>query len=1049
MAADEGERRLAAILAADVAGYSRLMADDDRATIRTLTDYRAVFSEHVASHKGRIVDTAGDSVLATFDSVVEAVEAAVEVQRALSARNEALADHRAMHFRIGINLGDIIIRDDGTAYGDGVNVAARLEGLAAAGGVMISQTAYDQVEGRLAVGLADAGAHDVKNIAKPVRAYRVLLDGEAPASSVEGSAAAKILRRPKVIAGLVAALAVVIGFAVWGITVRVEVPRMVTADGMPTDDPVLAMPTGLSVAVLPFDELTENPPHPHLAEGVTNEIVSNFTTFSNLFVFALDSTRPLKDSNATPAEVRKALGADYVVRGTVQQIDGSIRVTANLIDTDTGEQVWSKRYDSEIAAKQLLDVQDDIATQIAGELGSSDSGVEAQRIRSLTRNPPETMSAYDCVLMELNYWNIRTPEAHAETRDCLERAVEDEPQYARAWGSLAFLYYDEFMIGYNTRPDAEERALNAARRSVTLEPSATNTSTLARILHATGDHDQFRKHAKIALTLNNNDAGLLNTLAFGYAGLGDLEIADQLWKKALKLNPNPPADWYWTKFHIEIGRQNYEAALTAAEQLFVEDFYYSYSALVAAYIGLGRQKDAEQAQKKVLELRPDWTVEAARQEMIRFVPWPPLVDFYTDAARRSGMPETPPEPARPVIAVLPFDNMSDDPGQDYFADGITEDITTRLSYFTDLAVVARNSAFQYKGEAVDVRAAAEALGADYVVEGSVRRFNTRVRVTAQLLEANDGTHMWAESWDRDLSAGDIFDIQDEITNGIVGVIAGIHGVIARSAAAGVRHKPESLDSYDCVLLATGYERQPSPEAWQLARQCLEDVLAREPDYVDALSAYTLIAADGYAVGRALSDGEREHLLATALATGEHAIDLAPDDANSHRQLAYASFVGGDVESFRVHAERGLALNPNDANVMGDTGTLMVFSGAYDRGLELIEEAIARNPHHPDWWYLGVFTTHWMNGRNQEALTAIGKVDQPENFWVYLSRTVIFTELGDMEGAATARSVLESLYPGFTIATYRMEAAYWQPTPDYVERVAAVLRKAGVPEGAPD
>jgi adenylate cyclase len=255
MAADQGLRKVASILAADVAGYSRLMADDERATVRTLTEYREVFSERVEAHQGRVVDTAGDSVLATFDSVVEAVEAAVEIQRDLANRNAALHGHRKMHFRIGVNIGDIIIRDDGTIYGDGVNVAARLESLAEPGGIMLADVARQMVKGKLEVGLADAGEHEVKNIAEPVRAYRVLLDGVELVSSANTEAHAKNLRRPKVIAGLVAVLAVVIGIAAWGVTVHVEVPQMVMADGTPTDDPVLAVPTGPTIAVLPFENI--------------------------------------------------------------------------------------------------------------------------------------------------------------------------------------------------------------------------------------------------------------------------------------------------------------------------------------------------------------------------------------------------------------------------------------------------------------------------------------------------------------------------------------------------------------------------------------------------------------------------------------------------------------------------------------------------------------------------------------------------------------------------------------------------------------------------
>jgi adenylate cyclase len=343
---------------------------------------------------------------------------------------------------------------------------------------------------------------------------------------------------------------------------------------------------------------------------------------------------------------------------------------------------------------------------------------------------------------------------------------------------------------------------------------------------------------------------------------------------------------------------------------------------------------------------------------------------------------------------------------------------------------------------------AEELGADHVVEGSVRRSNERVRVTAQLLKGADGTHIWADSWDRKLSAGDLFDIQDEITNGIVGAIAGVHGAISRTAAAQARQRPESLTSYECVLVAHAYERKVSRENWTVAKNCLETVLTREPNYVDALSAYTLIAADAYAIGKTLLGMEdSEAWLDKALNAGERAVKLAPEDANSHRQLAFARFVAGDIESFRDHAERALALNPYDANVMGDTGTLLTFSGSYDRGLKLILEAIDLNPHHPEWWNLGVFRAHWMNDRLQQASDALGKIDEPDNFWPALWRMVIAVELEDEEAATTERAELERRYPGFSIDAYRQEAAYWHHTPEFVDRTVAVLRKAGVPESS--
>ena len=325
------ERKLAAVLAADVAGYSKLMADDELATVAALKQARAVFRDRIAAHSGRLIDTAGDSVLAEFRSVAEAVDCAVEVQERLATDNAPVPEHRKMHFRIGINLGDIIEEDDGTIYGDGVNVAARLEGMAAPGGVMISDFARQAVEGKLDVGMADAGEHEVKNIAKPVRAWRVVVAGEeAPRPP------AKILRRPKVVAGLVAGLAIMFGLGVWGLTIRIEAPQMVKADGSPTNDPVLAVASGPSIAVLPFENLSGDPEQDFFADGLTEELITGLSRFRELRVTARHSTMEYKHRGVDVRQVGRDLDVRYVVEGSVRRSADVVRITAQLLSVRPG-----------------------------------------------------------------------------------------------------------------------------------------------------------------------------------------------------------------------------------------------------------------------------------------------------------------------------------------------------------------------------------------------------------------------------------------------------------------------------------------------------------------------------------------------------------------------------------------------------------------------------------------------------------------------------------------------------------------------------------------
>jgi len=1035
--ADEGKRKIAAILAADVAGYSRLMADDDRATVRTLTDYREVFAEHIATHHGRIVDTAGDSVLATFESVIEAAEAAVEIQRALAERNEALAGHRRMYFRMGVNLGDIIERDDGTIYGDGVNVAARLEGLAEPGGVMVSESAHLHTEDKLGVGVSYIGEHEVKNIPRPVKAYRLLLDDAEPSP-----APAKPARRTKLIAAAAIAAAVVAGLAVWDLTLRVEAPQMVMADGTPTDDPVLAMPRGPSIAVLPFDELTENPPHPHLAEGVTRQVVANFTNFADLFVFALDATRPLKEVGATPGEIRKSLGADYIVQGSVQQSSNSVRITTSLIKTDDGAQVWSNRYDANLSTEQVFAIQDDISAKIVGALGSGFSGVFAEDLKALKRDPPPTMSAYDCVLLEMDYWNVRTPEAHAETRDCLESAVEREPEYARAWVSLAWMYYDEFMVGYNALPDAEQRALDAARHAVTLEPSAYVKATLASILHATGDYEQFRKHAKAALLLNSNDALLLKEIAFGFAGLGELELANQLWEKALKLNPNPPADWYWTQYHIETGRRDFEAALTAAEKLYVEDFYFAHAALAVAYIGLGRQEDAERAMQRTLELRPDWTVPIARKEMARFVPWPGLLDYYVDAHRKAGLPEEAPQPERPVIAVLPFDNLSGDPSQDYFVDGLSEEIITALTRFRDLLVIAGESTFAYKGHDSDARNVGQELGAGYVLSGSVRRSGDRIRVSVKLLDAENGGNLWAETFERNTTVSDLFAIQDEITDAVVGRIAAAHGTISRDAAMDrERHPPASDSAYDCVLKHYVFNRVATAENHAIARDCLEDTVARDPTYAAAWVGL----ADLYMEEELQGHNARPNSIERAAEAARRAVSLDPMNARGHILLAWASSFLQDWDTTRQHADAAIERNSRDALVLNYAALIYSHLGEWQLGFDLGTKAIRLNPSHPGWFNWSLVHYYFAEGEYENALTYARQLGDEWWFWTHAQVAAILAHLERAEEARAALDRTLALKPDLAEAFWSEVRVFFAvPATDaMVEDFAAGLRKAGL------
>ena len=324
MAENSVTRRVAAILAADAVGYTRLMADDEPATMNALDAARAIFVQHIEANQGRVVDTAGDSVLAVFETTEGAVLASVAIQERLAEKNAPVPEARRMRFRIGLHLGDIREKVDGSVYGDGANVAARLEGLAEPGAIIVSDVVQGALRGHLDIGFADAGSHEVKNVAEPVRAYRVLAEGEtAPRKR------SVLTKRALAIGAAAALLAIVVaaGVTIWPSSEPDE-EVVVEAAGDQTDDPILAMPTGPSIAVLPFTNLTGDPGQSYFVDGMTEEIITGLAKFSNLRVMARNTSFQFKGQTIDVAEIGRRLGVDYVVEGSVQRDASTIRVAA-------------------------------------------------------------------------------------------------------------------------------------------------------------------------------------------------------------------------------------------------------------------------------------------------------------------------------------------------------------------------------------------------------------------------------------------------------------------------------------------------------------------------------------------------------------------------------------------------------------------------------------------------------------------------------------------------------------------------------------------------
>jgi adenylate cyclase len=554
MADEDYKRKLAAILSADVEGYSRLMVDDEGATVRTLSTYRNSIIDLTRQFRGRVVDSPGDNILAEFSSVVDAVNCAVEIQRVLAELNSKLPDNRKMAFRIGVNLDDVI-EEDGRIYGDGVNTAARVESMAEAGGICISGAAYDHVESKLGLEYIDLGEHKLKNIPRPVLVYRI---GKAPEASD---------------------------------------PRVSRK---------LMIPEKPSIAVLPFVNISGDLEREYFVDGITNDIITDLFEFKHLFVIAANSTFTYKGKPVKVKDVSEELGVRYVLEGSVQRSGDRMRINAQLIDATSGKHLWAERYDLE--AQRLFDIQDEIVETIVATLAFEVDSVERERAM---RKGPKNLSAYDYLLQGRNIWFRYTKEANAEAASLFQKAMELDPNWPMPYGWLAWVHTTDSMHGWSENPEKSmELALKLAQKSYAMAPNSYKIHWLLGYVYLQlRDFDRAIAGYERALAINSNDADFLAQMASALTSLGRSEQAIAQLKKAMRINPRHPS-WYWSilgEAYYQVGQ--YKEALATLKQN-NNPWFSTHRTLAAVYVRLDRLEEARAEVSKILEIYPDYTLKS-------------------------------------------------------------------------------------------------------------------------------------------------------------------------------------------------------------------------------------------------------------------------------------------------------------------------------------------------------------------------------------------------------------------------------------------------------
>jgi adenylate cyclase len=621
------KRKLTAILSADVAGYSRLMGEDEEATVRTITAYREVLTTLIQQHNGKVVDSPGDNLLAEFASVVDAVQCAVAVQKEITARNDELPENSIMQFRIGINLGDVIEEEE-RIYGDGVNIAARLEALANPGGICISKTTFDQIESKLPYGYEFLGDHTVKNIAKPVGAYRVLMEPRVTVAGEKVKAPkAPLWRHKTVLVGALILIVTIIGVGVWSTYFRATSIEQASGEKM-----ILPLPEKPSIAVLPFTNMSGDPEQEYFSDGLTDDLITALSQYRGLFVISRNSVFTYKGQAIKPEQVRKDLGVRYMLEGSVRKAGKRVRITAQLIETTTGGHQWAERYDREL--KDIFTLQDEITQQIVSALDVKFEQIEQERaLRKDTAN----LNAFDYNWRGWWYYQRFTKEDNEQARRMFEKAIELEPKFAHAYAGLGFTFYEQWASQWSQDPQSLERAFELAKKAIAFDDSRSTAYTLLSHVYLwRKQHAQAIAEQERAIALNPNDADGYADLAETLVWAGKPSEALGLVEKAMRLNPHYPVDYlvilgfaYSTLERYEEAKAELKRALTRSP-----DHYGIHLMLAIIYSETGQEEEARAHVGEALRVNPQLSLEDLRQRLPAALP-----ERVIDALRKAGLPE--------------------------------------------------------------------------------------------------------------------------------------------------------------------------------------------------------------------------------------------------------------------------------------------------------------------------------------------------------------------------------------------------------------------------
>jgi TolB-like protein/class 3 adenylate cyclase/Flp pilus assembly protein TadD len=616
------ERRIAAMLAADAVGFSRLMSEREEDTLTILHTCLNIFRASITAHGGRVFGGAGDSIIAEFPSAVEAVRCAMEVQQELASRNAVVPSGAQMQFRIGISVGDVIVDDD-NLMGDGVNVTSRIEGLAEPGGISISGYVYDQVRNKIEASFQDMGKQSLKNIPEPIQLYKVCSGSTASAGrswfwqSLPTVSTLRGLMRASSLAVLLASTAVWFGLSTFG----EYVPQQ-------AENP--------SILVLPFVNRSEDPGQEYFVDGICEDIITDLSKLSKLTVIAWNTSASYKGKTANRHSVGKELGVGYILDGSVRKSGNQLRITAELVDASNDKQVWAERYDRKVA--DVFALQDDVRKKIVQAMAVTLTVAEKGQLhRPATNN----IAAYESFLQGQRHYAQRTKEANKLAREAYQKAIELDPSYARAYGGMALTHVVDFRSGWTDAPNETlDRALSMAQRAVTLGDDIPQTHwALGFIYMVRKDYENAEQEVTKAINQAPNYADGYGLLALIKNVLGRPKEALELINKGMRLNPYYSWDYPYNigRAYYVLGQQKEAIAALEAAHARNENAMPANLFLAASYIRAGRITDAEWIVEQVKILSPETTI--SQVEKAGDFSNPKLRNAFLADLRKAGLPD--------------------------------------------------------------------------------------------------------------------------------------------------------------------------------------------------------------------------------------------------------------------------------------------------------------------------------------------------------------------------------------------------------------------------